>query len=97
MNKALFEKATGLVVNIIRLEDGAAWQLPDGHDVVDAGTARIGDTWDGNIFIPGVKPALVEDADVVAIRDALPNWATMTAAQKLEVVKAGLNLTLKRG
>lgn len=50
--KALIETATGKVLNVIELEDGANWQPPMGHYVREAGNANPGDTWDGTKFIP---------------------------------------------
>lgn len=57
MRKALFETATGLVVNIIVLEDGANWTPLEGCEVVDAETVGgVGDTWDGQHFVAASEP-----------------------------------------
>lgn len=75
--KALIETATGKVVNIIALEDGADWQPPMGHHVQDARDAGPGDTWDGAKFIP--QPELPVPLDPnVGIRKAIESAATLT-------------------
>mgnify|MGYP001615882044 CR=1 FL=1 len=51
MRKAVIESATGKVVNVIEIADGATWTLPMGHSLRDAGNASPGDTWDGAKFV----------------------------------------------
>lgn len=75
MRKILFDITTGLVINVVEIEDGANWQPPAGYAVVDAGLGGIGDTWDGVKFVkppeltPPPDPAIAIAAavsDVVA-------------------------------
>lgn len=51
MRKALVYKATGVVVNVIELNEGSKWTPPDGMEVIDGTSAGPGDTWDGEKFI----------------------------------------------
>ena len=51
MRKALIETATGLVANVIVIEEGANWQLPEGCHLIDGAGAGPGDTWDGKQFV----------------------------------------------
>ncbi len=54
--KAIVQKDTGLVLNLIAIEPGANWQVPEGCILVDASTAGgIGDTWDGKHFVDSTK------------------------------------------
>ena len=55
MRKVIVETTTGLVVNVVELEDGADWSPPEGHEVLDAGPgAEPGGTWDRSAFAPAV-------------------------------------------
>jgi hypothetical protein len=63
MKKAIVERSTGIVLNVIELEpdnDGTFnhWQTPDGCDLIDSDGAGPGWTWDGAIFSrpPTVAP-----------------------------------------
>lgn len=56
MKKAVIENSTGLVVNVIELNDAwtgaeSEWQPPKNHSVIDALDCQPGDTWDGTSFI----------------------------------------------
>ncbi len=86
--KALIEIATGKVVNVIELEDGANWQPPAGHYVQEALNASPGDTWDGTKFVP--VPISIPPSPPV-------NWRALwlaadTAAKKLAVLGKRLDL-----
>lgn len=68
MRKALIETATGLVANVVELEDGANWQPPAGHHVRDADNASPGDTWDGVGFVP--RPPSAEELATTKRKEA---------------------------
>ncbi len=52
MRKAVVQKDTGLVLNVIAIAPAANWPVPDGCTLVDAETVGgIGDTWDGKQFV----------------------------------------------
>lgn len=55
MRKAVIRQSDGYVANIIVIENGANWQLPEGYYLIDAGDGSPGDTWNGTNFI---KPEL---------------------------------------
>lgn len=57
MRKAIINRATGLVVNVIELEARASWTPPDGHEVRSAGKAGPGWSWNGQRFLPPVPLA----------------------------------------
>ena len=59
MRKALINTATKQVVNVIELEPTSTWQIPTGYQVMDAGNASPGDTWDGAKFVP--RPPTAEE------------------------------------
>ena len=51
MRKALVHISTGLVENVIEIEDGAVWPVPDGYQLIpEAGNVGPGYTWDGSEF-----------------------------------------------
>ena len=58
--KALVHIASGLVENVIEIEDDAVWSVPDGYQIIpeteDSGGAGPGGTWDGSKFVAPVKP-----------------------------------------
>ena len=56
--------STGLVINVIHLEDGAEWTPPDGHTLGIEGGA-IGDTWDGAQYVKPSPPTITK-ADLAA-------------------------------
>ena len=64
MRKALIELTTGMVVNIIEIEDGVNWQPSSGHKLIEAGNASLGDTWDGSKFVSRLPTA--EELAIVA-------------------------------
>jgi len=59
MRKALIRKADGFVENVIEIEEGANWKVPDGCILIDAFDASPGDTWDETKFIKP-EPKLIE-------------------------------------
>ena len=71
MRKAIIESATGLVKNVILIDDGADWAIPDGCELVDASEAGgPGDTWDGLQFVPAPAVAPVMSEQDQAIKAA---------------------------
>ncbi len=54
MRKALIEKATGLVVNIIEIEADSNYPTPAGHTLKSMAAVVVspGDRWDGKDFVP---------------------------------------------
>ncbi len=83
--KALIEIATGLVTNVIEIEDGADWSPPPGHELKDAeGLDNIGDIWDGIKFVSKLQPVT-------------PDWRALwlsasTDAAKLRIIARRLGL-----
>ncbi len=49
MRKALIDE-TGTVVNVIEIDEGADYSLPDGHQLVATDTASVGDTYANKKF-----------------------------------------------
>ncbi len=49
MRKALIDE-TGLVVNVIEINEGADYSLPDGHELVASDTAGTGDSYASGTF-----------------------------------------------
>ncbi len=112
MKKALYEKATGKVVNLIVVDDEARWQLPEGHDVVpvEGVVVAIGDTWDGTQFVPyepteeevaaqafATSDAWLINYNLIEVgRAALQNWSTLSSANKDAILKTLLALALQR-
>jgi len=52
--KCVLDSISKVVVNIIMLEDGAEWTPPEGQELAPQHNANIGDTWDGEKFIPPI-------------------------------------------
>lgn len=95
MRKTVVNKATGLVANVIVLEDGANWPVPAGHLLVDAeAQGSVGDTWDGFTFTPHPE-LLVLDIDREAIKTALQAWDGLSTAQRLAALKAALSILVR--
>jgi hypothetical protein len=46
----------GVVVNIHELADPNKWRVPVGHTNIPAGSARIGDLYDGQAFTTPARP-----------------------------------------
>jgi len=56
--KCILDSATKVVVNVILLEDGVEWSLPDGHEFAPQHDGNMGETWDGSKFVaPVVEPS----------------------------------------
>ena len=55
MRKTIIEVATGNVVNVIILAEGAEWSPPEGQ-VIGPDGGNVGDTWDGKNYIPPPQP-----------------------------------------
>ena len=54
---AVVYTSTGLVDNVIEIEDSAEWAVPAGYELVSAvGGVSPGATWDGSKFIAPVIP-----------------------------------------
>jgi len=50
--KCIINSATKIVENVIVIEDGVEWSAPHGFEIAPNNTGNIGDTWDGEKFIP---------------------------------------------
>lgn len=62
--------STGLVINVVHIEDGADWSPPDGHTLGPEGGA-IGDRWDGASYIkPAPTPIDIEALRTTRISEA---------------------------
>jgi hypothetical protein len=51
MRKAVVDEATGLVINVIELEEDSDWPCPDGCCIKDAELCSIGWTWNDVEFV----------------------------------------------
>ena len=72
MSRKALVDSTGLVLNVIVIEDGADWPIPAGCILVDAAFAGgPGNTWSGTRFMPAPKVTLKLSARFQAILDAL--------------------------
>ncbi len=65
MRKALIDE-TGIVVNVIEINEGADYSLPDGHKLVATDTASVGDGYANSTFTQAVVavevPKVASDA-----------------------------------
>ncbi len=59
--KCLLDSTTKVVINVIALEDGAAWTPPSGMELAPQHDGGIGDTWDGTQFVKPPQP----ESDIV--------------------------------
>jgi hypothetical protein len=59
MRKTIIETATGNVVNVIVLNDGAEWSPVEGHEI-GADGGWIGARWNGSAYAWVNPPALPE-------------------------------------
>lgn len=83
MKKAIIETATGLVLNIIEIKSGAAYDPGPGRELRNAGKARTGGTWNGTAYI--APPAREPKPDPQAELDA-----AIGAATTIDELKAAL-------
>lgn len=60
-HKCILDSATKVVVNVILLEDGVEWSLPDGHEFAPQHDGNMGDTWDGSKFVAPVEVPVVRE------------------------------------
>lgn len=103
MRKALVVEATGAVENIIVLPDvpdtDNPYQPSEGHILIDDdGTAQIGGTWDGALFVakPPPDPAVIDAIKALEAGQLLDravdaiflngHWITMKAMAGAEIV-----------
>ena len=65
MRKALIEKATGLVVNIIEIAGDSDWYAPAGHTLKSIAAVSVspGDRWDGKDFVPAPVAVVIKASD----------------------------------
>ncbi len=65
MRKALIDE-TGTVVNVIEINEGADYSLPEGHELVATDTASVGDIYANGTFTQAVvtvePPKVASDA-----------------------------------
>ncbi|MBC8786507.1 hypothetical protein [Pseudomonas fluorescens] len=52
MRYALIEISTGIVTNVIELDESSNWPVPDGYETVRSDTANIGDIYADGVFTP---------------------------------------------
>jgi hypothetical protein len=55
MRYALIRITTGTVENLIELEPGSNWPVPDGFEVVASDTAGIGMNYANGVFTVAIK------------------------------------------
>lgn len=87
--KALVEDSTGLVVNVIEIEDSSNWPIPNGHFLIVAtDKGGTGDTWNGSDFIiPEPEPLDPSDIRLNVLEDKARKDQTMTIAELREMYK----------
>jgi hypothetical protein len=88
MRYAVIENATGLVRNVIVLDDDAPWRVPRGHSLIEAASAGSpGDTWDGTQFVP--EPERVPSAKELRLEElrAKRGARTMTLPELQEYLE----------
>ena len=54
--KALIQTASGLVLNVLDLDDNVPYRVNPGTSLIDGDGASTGDTWDGTNFITPAPP-----------------------------------------
>jgi hypothetical protein len=59
--KCILDSETKVVVNVILLEDGVEWTLPDGQEFAPQHDGNMGETWDGEKFVAPVEPLVVRE------------------------------------
>lgn len=83
MRKLVINDATGLVVNAIEIEDGAAYTPPSGQSLVDAGTeGNPGDTYNSGT---------ITAASATVLTTKPQEWAAATTqAEKIDLLATRL-------
>lgn len=72
MRKAIVRESDGFVTNVIEIEDGANWPIPNGCYLVDAvNNGSPGDTWDGKEFLRSAIQAVKPPRDLAVEIDSL--------------------------
>lgn len=57
MRAVIIDTNTGLVINVIELDEEADYTAPTGHTVQYSDTAQIGWSWNGSAFIAPIEPS----------------------------------------
>lgn len=77
--RAVVEIATGTVVNVIEIYEGANWSPPVGYYLlseIDSQQASIGDTWDGTKLIKAPIPEPIAPLRFETFSHGLPDRIT---------------------
>ncbi len=68
---AVIDQSTSLVVNLILLTSKAVWSPPTGHIIIASTKAKIGDTWNGIIFISPIPEEVVITPEELRLKTEL--------------------------
>lgn len=71
MRKAIVRISDGFIVNVIVINEGVEYLLPEGHILIDADSGSPGDTWDGKKFVKPILSKPEPPMDVVTEIKAL--------------------------
>lgn len=58
--KCILDSTTKIVVNVIKLEEGVDWVVPEGMEFAPQHNGNIGDTWTGSEFLSPPSDELSE-------------------------------------
>jgi hypothetical protein len=81
MRYAMIHEETGVVANVIALDNPATWEVPTGYTLIESDGVGIGDTWNGKQFI---KPAPELKEEEPTIEGLLSRISALEAGPSLK-------------
>lgn len=90
MRYALIDTKTGIVANVVEVEEGDGSTAPEGFSLMPAETASIGDTWNGDSFISPPGPVPTTEELWAAARSRRKPLLQATDAVAIRCFKAGV-------